>query len=192
MTQGGKREGAGRKPRFGSDKTVAMRVPAPLKPLLDHWLEDYRALCAIRHSQAHDIRTLGQTLTSLSLPLFASRVPAGAPVPADDLREAEIDLNAHLVRHPGTTFMVTVKGDSMSGAAIHDRDLLLVDSALEARNGKIVVAVINGELTVKRLETSERGLRLLPENPDYAPIDVPEDASFFIWGVVTQVIHQVD
>jgi DNA polymerase V len=192
MTQGGKREGAGRKSRFGADKTIAMRVPEPLKPLLDQWLADYRALRTLEHSEAADVRTLGKALTELSLPMFASRVAAGAPVPADDLREAEIDLNAHLVRHPASTFMVTVKGDSMRDAAIHDGDLLLVDSSIEARNGKVVVAVINGELTVKRLETSAKGLRLMPENPDYQPIVVPEDASFFIWGVVTQVIHRVE
>lgn len=192
MTQGGKREGAGRKPRFGADKTIAMRVPEPLKPLVDQWLADYRALRTIQRSEAQDVRTLGQALTELSLPLFASRVPAGAPVPADDLREADIDLNAHLVRHPASTFMVTVRGDSMRDAAIHDGDLLLVDNAIEARNGKIVVAVVNGELTVKRLEKTADSVRLLPENPDYQPIEVPEDASFFIWGVVTQVIHRVE
>lgn len=191
MTQGGKREGAGRKPRFGADKTIAMRVPEPLKPLVDQWLADYRALRSVLRSEAKDVRTLGKNLTELSLPFFASRVPAGSPVAADDLREADIDLNAHLVRHPASTFMVTVKGDSMRDAAIHDGDMILVDSALEARHGKIVVAVINGELTVKRLEKTADGLRLLPENPDYQPIVIPEDASFFIWGVVTQVIHQV-
>lgn len=192
MTQGGKREGAGRKPRFGADKTVAMRVPEPLKPLVDQWLADYRILRTITRSEAQDIRTLGNTLSELSLPVFASRVPAGSPVPADDLRDADIDLNAHLVRHPGSTFMVTVKGDSMQNAAIHDGDMILVDRALEARHGKIVVAVLNGELTVKRLEKTADGLRLLPENPDYQPIEVHEDASFFIWGVVTQVIHKVE
>lgn len=192
MTQGGKREGAGRKPRFGGDKTIAMRVPEPLKPVLDQWLADYRALRTVASSQADDFRTLGQALTELSLPLFASRVPAGAPVPADDLKEADVDLNAYLVKHPASTFMVTVKGESMRDAAILDGDVLLVDSAIEARSGKIVVAVLNGELTVKRLEKTARGIRLMPENPDFRPIEVPEDASFFIWGVVTRVIHKVD
>jgi DNA polymerase V len=192
MTQGGKREGAGRKPRFGGDKTIAMRVPEPLKPVLDQWLADYRALRTIGNSQAENFRTLGQTLSALSLPLFAGRVPAGAPVAADDLREAEVDLNTYLVSHPASTFMVTVKGDSMRDAAILDGDMLLVDSSIEPRNGKIVVAVINGELTVKRLEKNADSIRLMPENPDYNPIEVPEDASFFIWGVVTRVIHKID
>lgn len=73
MTQGGKREGAGRKPRFGADKTIAMRVPEPLKPLVDQWLADYRALRSVLRSEAKDVRTLGKNLTELSLPFL----PAG-------------------------------------------------------------------------------------------------------------------
>lgn len=190
--QGGKREGAGRKSRYGGDKTVAMRVPEPLKDVLENWLEEYRSLRNIRESEVSDITMLGDSLKSFSLPLFASRVPAGSPVAADDLKEADIDLNEHLVRKPTATFFVKVKGDSMLNAGIHDGDMLIVDRSLEPRNGKIVVAVINDELTVKRLERSAGKIRLLPENPDFKPIEVPEEASFFIWGVVTNVIHAVD
>ena len=190
--RGGKRSGAGRKSAFGGDKTVALRVPEPLKPILQQWLDDYRSWRTANSEEASNFRTLGSQLSELSLPLFASSVPAGSPVPADDLKEADIDLNAHLVNRPGDTFMVTVKGDSMQGAGIHDGDLLLVERSREPRNGKVVVAALNGELTVKRLERSANGLRLLPENPAYQPITVPEDASFFIWGVVTRVIHKVD
>ncbi|PXX51066.1 LexA family protein [Aquitalea magnusonii] len=191
MAQGGKRDGAGRKSAFGGDKTVAMRVPEPLRPLLEDWLAEYRQLRSVKTADTQDIRTLSDTLSQLSLPLFASRVPAGSPVAADDLKEADIDLNAHLVSHPASTFMVTVKGDSMINAGIHDGDLLIVDRSLQARSGKVVVAVINGELTVKRLEKTASGLFLMPENPAYAPIEVPEEAALFIWGVVTNVIHPV-
>jgi DNA polymerase V len=191
MAQGGKRDGAGRKSAFGGDKTVAMRVPEPLRPLLENWLAEYRQLRTVKTADTQDIRTLSETLSQLSLPLFASRVPAGSPVAADDLKEADIDLNAHLVSHPASTFMVTVKGDSMINAGIHDGDLLIVDRALPARSGKVVVAVINGELTVKRLENTASGLFLMPENPVYSPIEVPEEAALFIWGVVTNVIHPV-
>lgn len=191
MTQGGKRSGAGRKPRFDGDKTVAMRIPERLKPVLDQWLDDYRQLAGSQSSELENVRLLGSTLNDLSLPLFASRVPAGAPVPADDLRERDIDLNQHLVQHPNSTFLVTVKGDSMIDAGINDGDLLVVDRALEARNGKVVVAVVNGELTVKRLAKQGQSILLVPENPAYKPIEVPEEASFFIWGVVTNVIHPV-
>nr|WP_294863868.1 translesion error-prone DNA polymerase V autoproteolytic subunit [uncultured Pseudogulbenkiania sp.] len=192
MTQGGKRQGAGRKSAFGGDKTVAMRVPEPLKPVLEAWLQEYRAIRAVRELHVDEFHSLTSELSDVSLPLFASRVPAGAPVAADDLKEADVDLNTHLVRRPASSFLVTVKGDSMINAGIHDGDMLVVDKSLEARHGKVVVAVINGELTVKRLEKTATGLRLLPENPDFAPIEVPEEASFFIWGVVTNVIHKVD
>lgn len=191
MTQGGKRSGAGRKPRFEGDKTVAMRVPERLKPIVDRWLDEYRQLIGLQTSELEDPRLLGSQLDELSLPLFASRVPAGAPVPADDLRERDIDLNQHLVHHPDSTFLVTVKGDSMIDAGIHDGDLLVVDRSLDPRPGKVVVAVLNGELTVKRLFKGVSSLMLLPENPAYKPIEVPEEASFFIWGVVTNVIHPV-
>lgn len=191
-TPGGKREGAGRKSRFGGDKTVAMRVPEPLKPVLENWLDEYRSLRSVNHSSISDIALLGDALKNLSLPLFASRVPAGSPVAADDLKEADIDLNQHLVRRPASTFLVTVKGESMINAGIHDGDMLVVDRSLEPRNGKVVVAVINDELTVKRLERSAGRVRLLPENPAFNPIEVPEGASFFIWGVVTNVIHAID
>lgn len=191
MTQGGKRSGAGRKPRFEGDKTIAMRIPERLKPVLDQWLDDYRQLAGSSSTELENVRLLGLELNNLSLPLFASRVPAGAPVPADDLRERDIDLNQHLVHHPDSTFLVTVKGDSMIDAGIHDGDLLVVDRALEPKPGKVVVAVVNGELTVKRLAKSGKTILLVPENPAYRPIEVDEEASFFIWGVVTNVIHPV-
>ncbi|WP_293765837.1 translesion error-prone DNA polymerase V autoproteolytic subunit [uncultured Aquitalea sp.] len=169
-----------------------MRVPEPLKPVIENWLGEYRQLRSVKESEASDIRMLAETLSHVSLPLFASRVPAGSPVAADDLKEADIDLNDSLILKPETTFMVTVKGDSMINAGIHDGDMLIVDRSLPARNGKVVVAVLNGELTVKRLERTSEGLWLMPENPAYKPIEVPEEAALFIWGVVTKVIHSVE
>lgn len=192
MAQGGKRAGAGRKSAFGGDKTVAIRVPEPLRPIIDNWLSDYKQLRTVSTSEIEDFRLLSDNLTDASLPLFAGRVPAGSPVAADDLKEADVDLNTHLTSRPASSFLVTVKGESMINAGIHDGDMLVVDRSREPRNGKVVVAVVNGELTVKRLEKTASGIRLLPENPAFSPIDVPEEASFFIWGVVTSVIHSVD
>ncbi|MFZ2312573.1 MAG: translesion error-prone DNA polymerase V autoproteolytic subunit [Methylobacter sp.] len=85
------------------------------------------------------------------MPLFASKIPAGFPSPADDHLEATIDMNQQYVRHPAATFFVRVQGTSMIGAGIHNGDLLVVDRSLEAQSGSIVIAVVNGELTVKRL-----------------------------------------
>lgn len=124
-------------------------------------------------------------------PLFLARISAGFPSPADDYVESALDLNAYLVRHPAATFMVKVAGDSMIGAGIADGDLLVVDRAVEAAHGRIVVAVIDGELTVKRLRI-RRTLRLLvPENPKYEPLRIGPEQELQIWGVVTGVIKRV-
>jgi len=129
--------------------------------------------------------------SDLSLPLYLAVVPAGFPSPADDFIDKQLDLNEHLVRHPEATFFVRVVGDSMRDAGITDGDILVVDRALEARNNRIVIAALNGELTVKRIRTSGGRLFLVPEHPDYEPIEIDSEASFEIWGVVSYVIHKV-
>ncbi len=130
---------------------------------------------------------LGATL--MPLPLFASRVPAGFPSPADDYVDQRLDLNTHLVEHPAATFFTRVSGHSMRGAGIHDGDLLIVDRALEPQDGRIVIAAVNGELTVKRLRLRKSGTWLVPEHPDYRPLKITEGLDCVIWGVVTRVIH---
>lgn len=96
MSHGGKRSGAGRKSSYGGDKTVALRVPEPLKPVLEDWLRDYRSWRTANSAHADDVRTLARQLSELSLPLFANSVPAGSPVAADDLKEDDVDLNTRL------------------------------------------------------------------------------------------------
>ncbi len=126
-----------------------------------------------------------------SLPLYAARVAAGFPSPADDYIEGKLDLNQHLVKHPAATFFVRVEGDSMIGAGIHSGDILVVDRSLKPCHGKIVIAVLDGELTVKRLEQRKGVLRLLPENNSYQAIEITDAMDFTIWGVVTNVIHSL-
>jgi len=129
--------------------------------------------------------------TRYKLPIFLGRLPAGFPSPADDYLEGKLDINKHLVKHPAATFYVRVSGDSMLGAGIHCGDLLVVDRSLEAKNGNVVVAVLDGDLTVKRLYKRDGVIRLMPENPQYQPIEIAEGQSFEIWGVVTSVIHSL-
>lgn len=124
-------------------------------------------------------------------PLFASRVPAGFPSPADDHLEDSLDLNEHLVQHPAATFFVRVQGDSMTGAGIENGDLLVVDRAREPKSGAIVIAVVNGELTVKRLRVDAQGVWLVPENPAYAPIEIRDGMDLTLWGVVAHVIRSL-
>jgi len=123
-------------------------------------------------------------------PLFLSGVSAGFPSPAEDYIDRKLDLNELLIKHPAATFFVRVAGDSMTGAGIHHDDILVVDRSLEATSGKIVIAVYNGELTVKRLVRDNNGIRLVAENPNYPPLVIAEEDGCEIWGVVTSVIHQ--
>jgi DNA polymerase V len=126
-----------------------------------------------------------------SIPLFSSTVPAGFPSPADDYIENQLDLNQHLINHPAATFFVRVSGSSMTGAGIHHGSILVVDRSLEPNDGDVVVAVIHGELTVKRLKKQQDGkVFLIPENPEYKPIELTEEMEVTIWGVVTSAIQE--
>ncbi len=122
-------------------------------------------------------------------PLFLSAIPAGFPSPADDYIDRKLDLNELLIRHPAATFFVRVAGDSMVGAGIHSGDILVVDRALPAEHNRVVIAAVNGELTVKRLSKQNGKLYLLPENDGFEPIEVTNEMQFEIWGVVAHVVH---
>jgi DNA polymerase V len=123
-------------------------------------------------------------------PLYVSAVAAGFPSPADDFIEGTLDLNEHLIAHPAATFMVRVEGSSMTGAGIFSGDLLIVDRSLETRSGHIVVAVVAGELTLKRLIKQADGWMLKAENPDYPPTLIGPDTDCSIWGVVTGSVRR--
>lgn len=122
-------------------------------------------------------------------PLYSSHVRAGFPSPADDYIETHLDLNAHLIKHPAATFFVIAEGDSMTDAGIQSGDMLIVDKSLPAVHGKIIIAAIDGELTVKRLSRVAGCVYLLPENSKYPPIEITDEQDLVIWGVVTHVIH---
>jgi DNA polymerase V len=125
------------------------------------------------------------------LPLFLARVSAGFPSPADDYLEDHLDLNHYLIKHPAATFFVRAAGDSMLDAGIHPGDVLVVDRSLDPGNNSVVIAVINGEMTVKRVLKSGGKLFLVPANPRYRPIEIREGMDFEVWGVVTSVVHQL-
>jgi DNA polymerase V len=125
--------------------------------------------------------------TSIVCPLYLERVPAGFPSPAEEFIDSKLDLNEYLVAHPAATFYARVSGHSMIGAGIHPGDILIVDRSLEAKHDDIVVAVVENELTVKRLYQSRGCVELRSENPDYPPLTFSENSSLIIWGVVTGV-----
>jgi DNA polymerase V len=121
--------------------------------------------------------------------LFKSGVSAGFPSPAADYEEGKLDLNKHLIRNPAATFFVRVNGDSMIGAGIHTGDLLVVDRSLEPADKSVVIAVVDGELTVKRIRIRKGKITLEPENENYPAQQITECVEFEVWGVVTNVIH---
>lgn len=122
------------------------------------------------------------------LPLFLDPVRGGFPSPAQDYVERQLDLNELLVAHPSATYFVRVEGDSMRDANIGQGDILVVDSSLHAKHDDIVIAAINGEFTVKRLQTAPR-VQLVPMNPRYQPITLGEEEELEIFGVVTFIIY---
>jgi DNA polymerase V len=163
MPRGGVRKGAGRPVGSGKfgEPTRLVRIP------VSHALQDFR------------------------LPFYHGAVSAGFPSPADGEVEDKLDLNELLVKHPTATFFVRVAGSSMIQAGIFHGDILIVDRSLEPIHGRIVVAAVDGELTVKRLHRDGKKLQLLAENEAYAPIDISENSDLHIWCVVTNVIHAV-
>ena len=123
--------------------------------------------------------------------MYISGVRAGFPSPAEDYIEKRLDLNEYLVKHPAATFYVRVEGDSMIGAGIQSGDILIVDRSLEPAHNKIIVAIVDGEFTVKRLLFRGKRIILAPENDNYEDLEITDGIDFAVWGVVTSVIHEV-
>ena len=168
IKRGGARKGAGR-PKGQSkynEPTKAVRLPISLIESL-HERSKYK------------------------LPLYSSKVSAGCPAPTEDYVDKVIDLNEHLVKHPVATFLVHATGNSMINAGIHENDILIVDRSLIPADGKIVIAAIDGQLTVKRLLKKGDKFFLMPENPEFSAIEIREENEVYIWGIVTNVIHSL-
>ena len=123
----------------------------------------------------------------MELPLVTTKVPAGFPSPAEEYLGDSLDLNDYLIQNPSTTFFARVEGDSMVGKGIMPGDVLVIDRSLEPRHGDVVVAILNGELTVKTLHSKDR-IQLVAENPDYPNIKVTGEMDFQVWGVATHTI----
>lgn len=171
MPRGGQRTGAGRPQGSGKfgEPTQAIRVPVSQVEIVLDWV-------------AHQC---------YRLPFYHCAVAAGFPSPADGEMDGKLDLNELLIKHPAATFFVRVAGLSMIKAGIYHDDILVVDRSLEPAHGRIVIAAVNGELTVKRLYREVNKVQLVAENDAFAPIDITEGTELHIWGVVTNVIHSV-
>jgi DNA polymerase V len=208
MARGGKREGAGRPKGSGKygEPTKAVRVPISKLGEIESLIRRSHPNTSLTgsnsdyqdYSDSRKVVPLSRgesTPKSVSdvyrLPLFMNPVAAGFPTQTEDYVEDRIDLNEHLIKHPAATFLVRVAGESMLDAGIHPNDILIVDRAVEAKNGKIVIAVVDGELTVKRLKQHKGEIMLMPENESFEPLKITTEMDFRIWGVVTQVIHSL-
>jgi DNA polymerase V len=168
--RGGARPNAGRKKgsnQYG-EPTKPVRLPMSLIPSVMRFVRE----------------------KGYQLPLYGNAVSAGFPSPTDDFIETTLDLNEHLIPHPSSTFFVRAIGDSMIDVGIFSGDILVVDRSISPDDGHIVIAAIDGELTVKRLYRKNGECALLAENPDYPKIPINDSQSLMIWGVVIHSIRQ--
>ena len=124
-------------------------------------------------------------------PLLLSRVSAGFPSPADDFADHPLNINELIIKHPASTYFIRVSGDSMIGAGLFPGDIVVVDRSIKPTHNKVVVAMLDGDFTIKRLKARGGSLSLVADNPKYPPIFIKEQA-FEVWGVVTFSVHQVD
>ncbi len=174
MARGGFRIGAGRKELSGcyGEKTKPVRLPISMIETVQNLLKQ------------------GRFLETEGVPFYESSVSAGSPLPAED-QHHKVNLHHHLVKNPEQTFVVTATGDSMIGAGINHQDLLIVDRSITPKASDIIVAAVDGDVTVKRFQPHAEGITLIPENPDFEPINITAERDFHIWGVVTSIIHGI-
>lgn len=138
-----------------------------------------------------EVLTPAASPNAFFVPFYASTVQAGFPSPAEDDRiERALDLNDHLIKNKSSTFLVRVSGHSMKDAGILDGDMLVVDRSLTPKSGQIVVAILNGDLTVKRFKEDSGEIILEANNPQYPSFSLNNDDELIVWGVVTSVIHK--
>ncbi len=191
QNKGGYRPGAGRPQGSGRyrESTHPIRIPTSLMPQVEELLASKRvfpALGKVKETYKISSNSLMQTV-----PLYGARIAAGFPTYADDQIECYLNFNEYLIRNPRATFCVRVKGSSMIEAGIYENDILVVDNSIEPMDGKIVIASLNSELTVKRLQLKKGKMQLMPENPAYAPIKITADMDFEILGIAVHVIHSI-
>ena len=194
-TWGGTRPGSGRKHGTGlyGEPTQTIRIPVSALSVIREFLSSRQAQHRLNQGLASaEVFHPAAEPVPQALPLYAHKVPAGFPSPADDYVETTLDLNEYLVPHKATSFFVKVKGHSMTGAGIFDGDMLVVDRALEPVPGKIIVAVIDGELTVKRLAFEDGRPVLKAQNPHFKDIVLRDSQELLCWGVVTATIRKLD
>ena len=123
-------------------------------------------------------------MSGINIGTAISFISAGFPSPAEDFTELSISLDKHLIQNPAATFMAYANGNSMSRIGIHHGDILIIDRSLSARDGDVIIALLNGEFTVKQVSIVDKGLFLVPQNPQYSSVQITTEMGFEVWGVV--------
>lgn len=186
---GGQRIGAGRK--RAAEPTVTVRVPVSSKEAIVKLVQQLKASPSVSFPAWLKPLQLVEQPTSQFIPCMSYSVRAGFPSPADDYIEKRIDLNEELIKHREATFFLRVRGHSMVEAGIDDGDELIVDRAITPEHNRIVVAAVDGELTVKRFYQRHGVVKLLAGNPEYPDIEFKAGQEMVIWGVVIRIIKSV-
>ena len=188
---GGKRAGAGRKEGTGKfgEPTSVLRIPTSQAPVIKDFLVGYQRKKVVSTIDALTEFALPALNTpAIKLPLYTSKVSAGFPSPAEEHMEMRLDPSEFLIDQKDATFFVTIQGFSMIDVGLLPNDKAVVDRSKKPSMGNIVLAVVDGEFTIKILSRNKAGaVRLMPANAlrDYAPIEITEGMNFEIWGVVT-------
>lgn len=189
--RGGKREGAGRNVGTGKfrEPTSVLRIPSSQAPVIKDFLAAYQRKRLMSDLDAvTEIELPALNATSIKLPLYSSKVSAGFPSPAEEHVEKRLDPSEFLIDQKDATFFVTIQGYSMMDVGLLPGDKAVVDRSKQPSVGNIVLAVLDGEFTIKTLSRNKDGaVRLLPSNSTgaYKPIEITEEMNFEIWGVVT-------
>lgn len=177
------RKGVGGRPR--GEPTAVVRLPLPLVSLARRLREgtlragDINQFLDIEPRERRTVRFVDGTAS------------CGFPSPADDYLDQPLDFNELLIRNPAATFAVRLASDSMTGAGLFPNDIAVVDRSVEPTSGCVVLALLDGEFTVKRYRPGEGSIVLQAENPDYPDIEVTADRAFEVWGVVTKSIRML-
>lgn len=177
------RKGIGGRPRGAP--TAVIRLPLPVAALARRLAQGT--------SRAGDINEFldVQPASRLAVPFAAGPAECGFPSPAEDYLDSPLDFNELLVTNPAATFAVRLAGESMIGAGLFPGDIAVVDRSVAPTNNCIVLALLDGEFTVKRYRRNGGTITLVPENPAYAPVTISEERGFEIWGVVTRSIRML-
>ncbi len=177
------RKGIGGRPR--GEPTTVVRMPLPIANLARRLAEG-----TLRAGDINGFLDI-ETRTPLAVPLVSSVASCGFPSPADDYLDRPLDFNELLVQHPAATFAVRISGESMTGVGLFPGDIAVVDRSVKVTNGCIVLALIDGEFTIKRYCQVDGGIVLLAENPRFPNIEISEDSRLEVWGVLKHAIRML-